>query len=173
MLTTLAASYSALCNKSDSDQPVNCLPMTAAASYCESVDARLPTEAEWQAAARGPKGARFPWGDDNPDENRLNACGSACRAWGYSEGIFLATMFEGSDGYEGTAPVGSYPLGASSLGVLDLMGNVAEWVVTDDGKPTARGGSFLSGKVENLSARLELGEDASDHQVGFRCAKKL
>jgi serine/threonine protein kinase/formylglycine-generating enzyme required for sulfatase activity len=172
-LSSLVASYSTLCETTDSDQPVNCVSVSAAASYCESVGARLPTETEWQAAARGRGNARFPWGNEAPDEQRLNACGASCRAWGYSEGIFLATLYEPSDGYDGLAPVGSYALGASPTGVLDLLGNVAEWVSTDDGKSIARGGSFLAGNLESLTERLELGENATSHLVGFRCAKKL
>lgn len=172
-LSSLAASFSALCNVGDSELPVNCVSVVSASAYCQSVGARLPSEAEWEAAARGPSGARFPWGNEEPDEKRLNACGDSCRSWGYSEGIFLATLFETSDGYDNTAPVGSYPLGASPSGVVDLLGNVAEWVTTGDGKSIARGGSFLAGKIENLTEPLELGEDATSHLVGFRCAKKL
>ncbi len=172
-LPMLTASYKELCTVADSDLPVNCVTMEAASSYCQMLSARLPTESEWQAAARGPGGARFPWGAEAPDEQRLNACGNACRAWGYSESIFLPTLYETEDGYESAAPVGSFPLGASPAGVLDLLGNVAEWVTTEDGKSVARGGSFLAGKIENLTERLELGADATSHLVGFRCAKKL
>jgi serine/threonine protein kinase/formylglycine-generating enzyme required for sulfatase activity len=172
-LSTLTASYSELCAAGDSELPVNCVSRAAASAYCQSAGARLPTATEWQAAARGPGGARFPWGNEAPDETRLNACGDTCRAWGYSEGIFLPTLFETSDGYDAPAPVGSYPLGASPAGVVDLLGNVAEWVATDDGRSIALGGSFLTGKVEQLTEPLELVADATSHLVGFRCAKKL
>jgi formylglycine-generating enzyme required for sulfatase activity len=172
-LSTLTASYSALCNVGESELPVNCVPIDAAAAYCRSAGARLPSDTEWQAAARGPGGARFPWGSEAPDETRLNACGANCQAWGYSEGIFLPTLFETSDGYDGTAPVGSFPMGASPAGVLDLFGNVAEWVATDDGRSIALGGAFLAGKIEQLTEPIELAANATSHRVGFRCAKKL
>ena len=69
---------------------------------------RLPMEAEWEYAARGPEGRAYPWGDTF-DPKRANIVGE-------------------SDGYDDTAPVGSYPAGASWVGALDMAGNVWEWV---------------------------------------------
>jgi formylglycine-generating enzyme required for sulfatase activity len=90
------------------DQPVVAADWNHAQTYCEWVGARMPTEAEWEYAARGPEGQVYPWGND----------------FDASLGNFAGT----GDGYEYTAPVGSFPDGASWVGALDLSGNVWEWV---------------------------------------------
>jgi formylglycine-generating enzyme required for sulfatase activity len=85
--------------------PVIWVSWHQAADYCAWAGARLPTEAEWEYAARGPQGWVFPWGNEF-DEKRLN--------YGYSVD---------------TTPVGDYPSGASWCETLDMAGNVWEWVV--------------------------------------------
>jgi formylglycine-generating enzyme required for sulfatase activity len=101
------------------DQPAACVDWSHAAEYCKWAGARLPTEAEWEYAARGPDGNIFPWGDTF-DPARLNYCDANCtyewRDAGYD------------DGHETTAPVGSYTAGASWCGALDMAGNAWEWV---------------------------------------------
>jgi serine/threonine-protein kinase len=91
------------------EHPVVQVRWHGAAAYCEWAGARLPTEAEAEYAARGPESREFPWGDEFD-------C-SLCNSWK-----------AGCDGYDRTAPVGSYPDGASWCGALDMVANVAEWV---------------------------------------------
>jgi formylglycine-generating enzyme required for sulfatase activity len=100
------------------DYPVIYVDWYRADAYCEWAGARLPTEAQWEYAARGPEGHIFPWGDEL-DGTRLNYCDASC------EDDWADESFD--DGYPDTAPVGSYLDGASWVGALDLAGNVWEW----------------------------------------------
>jgi formylglycine-generating enzyme required for sulfatase activity len=130
--------------------PVVLVSWYGARAYAEWVGGQLPSEAEWGYAARGPEGQIYPWGNEF-DGTRLNFCDVNCaydwRATGYD------------DGYEETAPVGSFPDGASWCGALDMAGNVWEWTRSlyevypyepDDGREdleaggrhVVRGGSF-------------------------------
>jgi len=102
-----------------SDHPVVCVDWNQAKAYCEWAGAHLPTEAEWEKAARGTDGRIFPWGNTF-DDSKVNFCDRNCE--------FDHKDTDADDGYALTAPVGSYPAGASPYGALDMAGNVREWV---------------------------------------------
>jgi len=161
------------------DYPVIWVTQQQAIDYCTWVGARLPTEAEWEYAARGRESRLFPWGDEF-DGTRLNYCDASCATGVKDEALV--------DGYPETAPVGSFPTGISWCGALDMAGNVREWVAdwygyysgerqvnpagpSDGDSHIPRGGCWLDRPDDTRCAnRGENTVDYSRHKVGFRCA---
>jgi formylglycine-generating enzyme required for sulfatase activity len=160
-----------------------------AQTYCAARGARLPTEAEWELAARGNEGRRYPWGDAAPSSRLLNACGKECVEWGRRNHTEESALFTDADGWATTAPVGSFPDGQSRYGVQDLVGNVWEWVadnwgpyspeVVDDprGAPSGRervirGGGWNGAYAGWMRATFRYHDppDTKSYGIGFRCA---
>ena len=152
------------------DHPVNGVTWTQAVAYCAWLNERLPTEAEWELAARGTDGRLYPWGDAKPSA-------SLARYWAMNPNPRT------------TSPVGSYPAGVSPYGALDMAGNVWEWVadwyadmypdgpVTDPTGPetgtdrVVRGGSWNATVSQiRVTRRKGAAVDAFSNDYGFRCA---
>jgi formylglycine-generating enzyme required for sulfatase activity len=170
---------------------VNCVDWNQAAAYCAWVKKRLPSEAEWEYAARGGEGRTYPWGNGPPNGKRLNACGSECRAHGKRLGLGdWKVMYEGSDGREATAPVGSFAGDTSPFGALDMAGNVLEWTADwygaytaaadtnphgpEDGKyRVLRGGGWYNHDVSGVRGAYRSRYDPAHRytDLGLRCAR--
>ena len=122
-------------------------------AYCESRESRLPTEDEWEFAARGTERRIFPWGDEW-DESKAN--------WGQRQG--------------GPQAVGSVSAGDNPTRHHDMAGNVWEWTASDeDGRAILKGGSWWDPNPSNLrgAARLIENSDYTSSDIGFRCIRDL
>jgi formylglycine-generating enzyme required for sulfatase activity len=166
------------------DHPVVCVDWHGAAAYCKWAGAQLPTEAQWEYAARGPQGLTFPWGEEFD-----------CSRGSFDDETWIHPYVvpggEGCDGFEKTAPAGSFPAGASWCDAMDLAGNVSEWVADWYGSYTSEAQSNPYGpaegdfKVLRGSAWITFqgGErstlrhkdipDSRNRNAGFRCAISL
>jgi eukaryotic-like serine/threonine-protein kinase len=189
--------YSQWCNRDMEDRalhPVNCVDWHQAVAYCRSVDRRLPTEAEWELAARGTDGRIYPWGNEPPAPERLNACGKECVAMFRRVGQRTSATYPGDDGWGATAPVGTYPAGASPFGILDMAGNVWEWTADRFGRYPATPGDpienpkgpasgvrvirgtswdYILPTVLRSTTRRDWPSSERWADLGFRCAKTV
>jgi formylglycine-generating enzyme required for sulfatase activity len=160
--------------------PVIFVDWNMAKTYCEWVDRRLPTEAEWEKAARGENASVYP-GGDTFDGSLVNFCDTNCSSYWANKSF--------NDGFADVAPVGSYPSGKSVYGALDMAGNVVEWVSSlykpypydaTDGRENLdssdarvlRGGSWGSNVDGVRSAYRSWGDPAATSgSIGFRCSR--
>lgn len=135
------------------DHPAVHISVDDAQAYCAWRGARLPTRWEWEKAARGTSGYRFPWGH-KWDSSRLNFADT------------VPAM---------TRPVGSYPSGESPFGLMDMLGNVTEWVLdreSTDNATERRGGGFpTKGLYSHVAWHSIQERDSTNSWGGFRCAR--
>ena len=160
--------------------PANCILYEQATAFCAWAGKRLPTEEEWEWAAQGSDGRRYPWGTTDPTDTQ------ACFARG-----FIPGPPHGATEYKGTCEVGSFPSGKTPSGLVDMVGNVSEWtstvyaegygsgahaVETDiGGVYVKRGASWEDPHAEDLNVVARhmgsTNNTTGDLGDGFRCAR--
>lgn len=146
--------------------PMNCVTWKEASTYCRWRGMRLPTEVEWEKAARGTDGRAFPWGNERVFEGRV-----------VKLRLSATEPVGGPNHTNSTWPVGQFPRGSSPYGACDMLGNVWEWTASpypheaDEVASTQR---VVRGNPDwrfmRVSERIGLAPDVRSGLIGFRCA---
>jgi len=155
-----------VCNQGLADRanhPINCVSWIDARNYCLSSGFRLPSEREWEYAARSGDKRWYPWGKEDPLYDPPHYCGD--------------------HGQKTTCAVGSFPIGKSPFGLDDMAGNVAEWTLNsfckypkddcgnpDDDRVYRSNGFKLGGDKVRVTARSHAPHSFTSVELGFRCA---
>jgi len=127
--------------------PINCVDWDQAKAFCSWSGKRLPTAAEWEYAARGTDGRKYPWGNGSPDDQ---------------------LCWSGRNPRDTTCEVGRYPGGASPFGLLDMAGNVAEWTSTVLSPAYARRLGLIGRFVQSGNWFVFLSDGSSVYSAGPR-----
>lgn len=146
-------------------KPISLISRAEASAYCAWRGARLPTEDEWEYAARGPQGLMFPWGS----------------GWVPTFANWFDRPRDGAERVDGAklwAPPGSYPEGRSPFGLFDMSGNVSEWTSSSyqgTGLAILKGGSWFTNNPHWLRPAFRYFTDPEERSTiyGFRCARSL
>lgn len=146
------------------DHPVNCVDWKQAKDFCRWAGKRLPSEEEWQLAAGRMDGRQFAWGDAPPAPDKANLRGA--------DGEVDRPLYRANDGWEWTAPVGSFPADTGPFGVVDMGGNVSEWTSLQEKNTLVRIAGANYNRVAQLRERATVSASSTWPMLGLRCARR-